>query len=315
MNEIKAIKCKFCIDEFPSILLVFNGHHFNYSHLSNMWDIHKADTFIEFLPGVFYKEEPTPTRNIWTEKISHLLKFVSSKLKLPLPRNWKKAFFITLHFQIANYRDSIYLSIDNIVQFNNEEVWDDQQDIDQYFDFKASKDFTISFDRVPTDKILYPFTPGGSGSRCRIMGIFYRLSLLDDEYPFFTKHEMFYTSSQSQTLLDECRKFDSCMQAVESYQNGTYLWPTKDSNNSDNFRLVERDGIYKISNANHRVCCAKRFGVPWIQAQVVHYIAAPAGYQDPYTPSKSFAFDDENQRILKGYYSTLKSCESVKLFL
>lgn len=310
MNEKKIVEYIWCLDEFPSILLEFNKLRFNYSHFSQMWrDCGAADP-IEFLPGIFYEEE-SGTPNLWKTCVGHILKFLAQKCRLPLPSKLKNIFLTTIRIQIINYRDTITLIINDTIAFSHTAVFDDQAEIDKYLEFKGGDNYTITFEQVPTDKILYPFTPGGDGDRCRIMKIFRALSLLNDDYPIFSKHEMFYTSAHSLNLINQCRKFPGCMHTLECYHNHTYKWPSEGCHNLDNLRLIEMNGIYKISNANHRICCAKRFDIPWVQAEVIHYAPSTPDLSQQVSTYRSPQFSSErkNLDVLWSYHHFLHKLE------
>jgi len=313
-NEVEF---KYKAKNEPYIVLKFDGKEFTECDINRHYKKQdKPNNYVEFLPGVYFKEKRKyKTRFIETinQQTGSLLQLIKLLFYWILDKLLVENQEVEIAFKICNKRDNILIIINNEVIFSNSSPIEDkylqlkfkEKDLDEY-------DYIPEYKHVDTTKILYPFGVGGDGNRCRIKGIFQELDLLggfhEEEYVFFNEHEMFLASSNIENLMDECKKFKNCMEFYESYLNITYLQPSPEEW-GDNIKLEEFNGVFKISNANHRVCCAKRFKIPTVYAKVYNYSTKKEKQED----QKSYLnfmnrwkMQDLNKGILRDFYETLQ---------
>lgn len=307
------------INDQPDIILKYCDKEFSRSDLEKYYNkINTRDDFVEFLPGVYYKR-------VMKYKTKFIHKYYKKTEKSNLKSLLSLAFYrildellyekqnIQMYFKILNKRDYIKILINDNEKFIQYLSNEDELKKLYYKNCKSEYDEIVEYKEVETSKIMYPFSPGGNGERCRIKGIFQGLDLLngfyDNEYIFFNEHEMFLASSNHDSLMKECKKFEKCMDVYGRFENNTYIQP-KTENRGDNIRLIEHNGIYKISNGNHRVCCAKRFKIPTVYAEVHKYIekneketnrSSPNFLHNNHLHKKRYS----NEEILDSFYNTL----------
>lgn len=317
--EENEIKYRYKTKIEPRIRLNFNGYKFDEYVLHNYYKIqNKYGEFIEFLPGIYYKE----VRNFnmgFVDK--HIKKYNGASGKIYrrifcwiLDKVFVNNQRVEIAFKFENFRDDI------IIDFNNNEVYSNQspkEDCRQQLIFsnkhKYECEYSVEYKEVETSKIMYPFQCGGDGSRCRIKGMFQQLDLLGGfqqyEYVFFEEHEMFLASSNIDNLMEECKKFKNCVSLYKRFSDNSYVHPSTE-NWGDNIRLEEYDGVFKISNANNRVCCAKRFKIPTIYAEVYKYTAKEENKEkhtsDLHRLRNSRMDNGINRKILENFYSKLE---------
>lgn len=261
--------------------LLYDGKKFPEIYMKHYYEKNNENQdYVEFLPGVYYKRE-LKYKERFTEKYEkknrrNLFLLIFYELLDKLIYEKQK---VKISFKIENKRDSI------IILKNDEEKY--RQDI-PYGDPLAEKyektkvkyygEQKVEYKEVETEKICYPDKSGGDGERCRIKGIFQKLGMLNicsnNEYVFFTEHEMFFTSANTESLMYECKRFSKCKNMYEKFANNTYENPSGDYW-GDNIELEENNnGIYRIANANHRVCCAKRFKINKVYAKVYNEVSS-----------------------------------------
>ena len=306
MHETKHKLFEKTIYMNQDLTLKFNDNIFDIDDLRRYFATKDATDFIEFLPGIYYKEVVHQLPLLY-----RIIDKITNSTILPISTHYELCNLVNAHTQItisieiSNFRDDIELYYLDELVYKTEFLYEDAKQISAYL--KKGSSFTTVFKQVETKDILYPFSPGGAGERCRIMGLFYKLKLIEriDGYSFFTKHEMFYASANFDDLLNECKKFDHCMNTLKTMELGTYVWPSPEDRR-DNLRMSECNNVYKISNANHRICCAKRFNLPSVISEVYVYDVDESPEPTPpvYAPRKPhFQNDNTNELILKDFYS------------
>lgn len=123
-------------------------------------------------------------------------------------------------------------------------------------------------------KVLpYPDSMGSGGNRCIVWRIFEDLGLLDSpdsKYRFFKLSQILKNVTENQQLLSLCKKQDPCGNLLKKFTEGTYRC-NKDSDRG-NIRVSLQDGTYAVSDGNHRICVARRFGVDSIPVWQNEYI-------------------------------------------
>lgn len=305
----------------------FNGLSFqSYNIFDYVEQNSHGEDYVEYLPGVFIRK---------VQKYNDFIEVGSNKLDNQRRENptlvtvlksayWrllKKIFYkrqlVKIIIEIRNKRDAIEIKNHDTILFHQSVPVIDALQKNYDNRIKYSSDYTEEFKWVDTTKIMYPFRSGGNGERCRIKGIFQTLDLLDgynhEHYSLFSEHEMFLASSQSDGLMQECKKFERCVNICDRFHNHTYSQPTEEKW-FDEIELNECSGVYEISNANHRVCIAKRFNVPFVYAKVYKF------HKDQMVESQERSNDlprdiftrGDNQKILSSFYNRISRLDLKK---
>ena len=104
--------------------------------------------------------------------------------------------------------------------------------------------------------------------------------------------DMLECSSINKKLLDTCKNFSRCKGLLDKYKKGTY-----DIHCPEEFdiKLTEFKGYFIPEEGKHRVCIAKRFGIPQIYAKVSKMVNIK-----------------EKRGINNSSYMRLNSCYSMK---
>ncbi|WP_027085518.1 hypothetical protein [Cohnella panacarvi] len=265
--------------EGSNIAIKFNGLFFGSYEIDRFLEQSGSeDHYNEFLPGIYMKKDQKFFSRMdrainkldYRKREKPTIGLIFRLLYCRLVDKWlfeKQKVMITIN--IVNKRDSIEIVDEAKTLYT--------QRTPVFNPSQGEHDYTndsIEFKWVDTSHILYPFRSGGDGNRCRIKGIFQTLNLLnghrDNEYVFFSEHEMFVASAESIGLMEECKKFERCMDIYNRFNNNEYVQPDIE-HWYDEIVLEEYNGQYRIANANHRVCIAKRFEVPSVYAKVYKY--------------------------------------------
>lgn len=279
------------------------------------------DDFTEFLPGIYIKRKMKYKKKFDKYTSSDIEKNNFFVLKMIYYLIWNKIFYdhqdIEIIFKIENKRDNIKIVVNEHSIYNKCKPRVDTLEYKYNENLKTllNSEYKVEYKLVDTNKILYPYASGGDGERCIIKGIFNHLGLSDrssfyDDYTFFTEHEMFLASSSIDSLMDICKKFERCNMIYNKFLDNTYKHGTPD-NWGDDITLIEANGIYKISNANHRVCLAKRFGIPKVFARVM--MASNDNIDTSYKNSHNYGIlskkfnKGNNEKLLKSFYQKLQN--------
>ncbi len=307
--EYQEIVYKYKKGTRTNIILIFNNKKF---HGYSMLEYLESNDFKEFVPGIYIKRKMKYKRK-FNEITKSDMKFnLLNTLKIMYCFIYDLLFFkkqdIELIFKIENKRDAIQLFInDKLLYSQSKPIIDNlAYKYNESLKIISNSEYEKEYKWVDTNKILYPFSSGGAGERCAIKGIFYHLGMLDhssyfDEYTFFTEHEMFLGSSHISSLMDICRNFEHCTNIYNKFLNNTYIYHTPEDWIND-ITLIESNGIYKISNANHRVCLAKRFGIEKLYAEVIKINTIDKFSNYSYTSECR-----NNEKILNSFYKKLKN--------
>lgn len=320
MDE-QIIRYSYKQKEGCKVSIKFNGLLFSSYEIIRFLEQNESEDsyYLEFLPGIFIRKDQKYVNRVERE----INKFDYSKRENPtlgvvflllFYRLKDKVFYenqiISLEIKVGNRRDSIEIfDKEKILYAESASIADPLQQ--EYNRNRSSEsDYTIEFKWVDTTKIMYPFRSGGDGNRCRIKGIFQSLNLLsnynDNEYVFFSEHEMFLASAESVGLIEECKKFTRCMDICSRFINNTYSQPATEKW-YDEIELEEFNGLYKIINANHRVCIAKRFAVSSVYAKVYKYSEKKIAELGGQNRQSSFKFHTrgDNKKILLSFYEKI----------
>jgi len=173
--------------------------------------------------------------------------------------------------QFKNIRDNYSYFInqkkvyENIRHFQGEEEF-------KFFENYTTVDEKPEFLKIPTEKINFPRMSGGDGNRCRLKGVFSGEKILNtgvdtNHYIFFEEYEMHCLTAHSDKIRNICKICDNCQAILRLMKSGKYADPPK-KNEDDHIILEQRGERYIILNGNHRVCCAKTFGISFVGAEV-----------------------------------------------
>lgn len=309
MEESIEFEYKYNGEDF--IDLIFAGKNFTEIKVKNYYEQNKQNKeYVEFLPGVYYKrevkyDERFVNKYVRNNKKSIIKLFVCYLLDKMLYEKQK----IKVIFKIKNKRDPIKIRVNNEDKFVQDILYEDKEDIK--YRKTLIKDYgnqKVDYREVETEKIAYPYKCGGNGDRCRVKGIFQCLGLLnnmfDNVYTFFDEHEMFCSSAKSKTLMKECASKEGCGNMYNKFFTNTYKNPSIDYW-GNNIELIENNnGFYKIENANHRVCCAKRFKINKVYAKVLNEVSCEKEEIDNnYVYYYRLTYD--NEKIRENFYNTL----------
>ncbi len=317
-NNIVIYKKRY--SSYSSIILFYDDNRFI---INNIEDYYKYKDFVEFLPGIYIKVEAKLkelANHIDIENLN-FLKFTKS-IFIGI---WNRIFFdnqyIKIIFKIENKRDFIKLFINDEIKYISNTPSIDElhskyiQNKNNLLNSEDLIDYEVKFESVDTDNILYPFQSGGGGERCDIKNIFFGLNILNEylpsTYTFFTEHEMFLSSSYNKSLMNVCENFPSCKNLYNKFVNGDYVSGIPDKW-YDDIELKEANGIYEITNANHRVCIAKRFKIPNVYAKIE--TTGNKSYKESINRHNPFDYIDHYDRvnnidILNHFYNTLDNLQ------
>lgn len=203
---------------------------------------------------------------------------------------------VNIYLEVKNRRDEIVILDGNKKIFENSRQYQDP--LNKEYEKSGNRingieSYTV-FENVDTSKIMYPFQSGGWGDRCIMKQVFGDMDLFhtsNNSYRFFEENEMHYTVSQTDYLKNICSKRGLCSKLLEKFRTGSYIVPKEDKWNDD-ICLEEKNGVYKIYNGNHRVCCSRMFEIPFIKAKV---------YREPNREIEN----EFNEDITKSYYLPL----------
>ncbi|PHV71150.1 hypothetical protein CS063_07415 [Sporanaerobium hydrogeniformans] len=260
--------------EFESLRIIFNGISFRINKCD--LDTESYDV-IEYLPGIYikiYEKYPEfilseiynkiSTCDTLIKKTILLIKFIRYR------RLIEKMQETTILLEVKNMRDDVVIFENRKLLFENKKPYQDP--INEKY-MSTTNDISQGYDKfeyVDTSKIMYPIQSGGWGNRCIMKQIFGDLNLFhtyNDTYKFFEENEMHYTISQIKYLKNVCSRTGLCKTLLEKFTTNTYI-SSPENNWSDDITLKEKNGVYKILNGNHRVCCAKIFEIPYVKARV-----------------------------------------------
>lgn len=282
-------------NEFLDLEMEFNAGIFEGYKMVDFYFSDNKDDKVEFLPGIYIRVEDYYEDN-------HSRNIIKSFLNLVISSRKKTKIII----EINNNRDDI------ILRFNKNEVYAQRirsSKMENEFNYNKYNDSKIGeYDYIDCSKIMYPMSSGGSGDRCIMKSIFHSLSLLAyndyEEYELFTEHEMYTTSATHNLLFEKCKSFERCFDIAEKMHNGTFTQPTEEWW-GDNIKLTCNNDVYKISNGNHRVCSAKRFGVKHVYSEVSKKIKYETDFDNSeYMPYFNFY---DNRKILESFYKKMKT--------
>lgn len=255
----------------------------------------------EFLPGIFYK---------FDLKKSFLLKSLLSVLCLYngesqliriLPKVLSEKFgkkIITIQFK--NIRDSYSFFIDQEKVYENKKYFQGKDEAKFQYDYEYVKG-EPEYLEIPTEKIIFPCCTGGEGTRCSLKGVFrdegiFTTSTYGDYYMFFDEYEMHCLTAYSEEVRAICKMCNNCMKTIALMKTGRFIGPTK-GNDSDCLTVGEYDGRYIIENGNHRACCAKAFGIRFVEAKIHKYRRTGELCQEP-----EVIKGVDNQKVLDSFY-------------
>ncbi|MBZ4647151.1 MAG: hypothetical protein JG777_2640 [Clostridia bacterium] len=262
-----------------NIKIIFNNKEFYFDEIKTLYLKNNiCGEYYEFLPSVYYKETKKWNDSVY-RKWEHKIKSTESKklayailyaVSLSLFENQKVEYLIV----VRNKRDKIC-----IVQQDNKEENIIYCSIGVKGQYKIiSESSTNDYDTVEeykyvdTSKIIYPDTLGSGAGKCAIWDIFETLGLMstfNPQYEIMSTREMFECSSTNKGLLDVCENYSRCRGLLDKFRNGTYeIDSSKNVYYYDDIELEEYKGYFIPCEGKHRVCIAKRFGIPQIYAKV-----------------------------------------------
>ena len=312
-NNIINFKCKY--KDLSYIQIMFDSNKFV---IRDIIDYSNYDDFVEYLPELFIKVDFYEENILDNQDINkyNLLKKLKSYYQYFIDKIYSNNKHIEIIFKLNNKRDSIQIKVNTKLIYNQDKPIIDKlhakyrENVKDILNSKEVIESVIKYEHVDTNNILYPFGSGGGRERCGIKAIFLHLNILNykefQQYTFFSEDEMYYTSSCMESFLDICKNFEHCQKLYRKFKDGTYISHTPDYWQND-IDLIEANGIYKISNANHRVCVAKRFGIPSVYAEVT--TIGNIDDSNLYIGSNSIY---DNKAILNHFYKTLENLQLTK---
>lgn len=267
------------------------------------------ETEIEFLPGIFYEFEIK--RSILLKHMLAVLhpyegesKFINALSEFLNEKFGTK--ILRIHFR--NIRDSYSFYIEHEKVYNNEKNC--LEKIDRDFQYEYIKE-EPKYLEIPTERIFFPKNSGGGGNRCSLKGVFikegiFTTSINEDCYNFFNEHEMHCLTACSEEIRDICKTCSNCMSTVKLMKEGRFAEDIK-GNGSDLLTVNEYDGRYVIVNGNHRACCAKVFGIPFVKAKIYRHRRT-----DEPCEKKQVNKRGDNQKVLDSFYQVFDKREISK---
>lgn len=306
-DNIINFKCK----HKDEIIITFDSKNFI---IKDIKDYLNCNDFVEYLPGLFikvnYYEENIKSYNVLKKLKCYYKYFLYNE-----PYNKK---YVHITFKIDNKRDYIKIFINKEVKYTQyspivDELHSKYQENSNKIHYSEELiKQEVRFEHIDTTKILYPFRAGGD--RCGVEKVFSKLNILNNnnshyKYTFFNLHEMFLSSSYINSLIDICKKFERCNYFYNNFINGVY--DSIDTDNwGDNITLNEANGTYEISNANHRVCVAKRFNIPNVYSKIL--TEANETYKNTEDTGIGKVRFSNNKEILLDFYDTLERLQLSK---